>query len=295
MPYGMKYYPEAVIVEEKVYVGAGNTFNGLNVTSTVMVYNITNDEWSLLPVYDYYWFGMTSLDNKLVLVGGVTKGTEDRTNMLGVWDDKWVDTMLPSMPTARSGPTVVTYKNRWLVVAGGYTCFYDMPVLSTVEILDTHTGNWHSASTLPGPQYKMSSTLIGNMWYLMGGYPSSGQQTLCICVCIDDLIYQAVFQPVSESPEPLWQYLPDTLAAKCTALSLSGALLAVGGVNCPFINLYKPSTNSWVRIGELSSARHACACTVLPNGKLLILGGNTTIGMSAQATNIVEIGTVLNS
>lgn len=32
--------------------------------------------------------------------------------------------------------------------------------------------NWYSASPLPEPQYKMSSTLIGNMWYLLGGYPS---------------------------------------------------------------------------------------------------------------------------
>ena len=290
MPYSMRYYPEAVVLDDKVYVGAGNTSNGLNVTSTVMVYNVPNNKWSLLPVYDYYWFGMTSLDNKLVLVGGVVKGTDDRTNKLGVWDDKWVDTLLPPMPTARSGPTVVTYKSRWLVVAGGYS---EPPVLSTVEILDTLTGYWYSASPLPEPQYKMSSTLIGNMWYLLGGYPFSGQQTLCICVCVDDLIYQAVFQ---STPSPsLWQHLPDTLSAKCTALSLNGALLAVGGVNCPFISLYKPSTKSWMKVGELSSARYACACIVLPSGRLVILGGNTGVIVSAQATSLVEIGTVLNS
>ena len=285
----MRYYPEAVMLNDKVYNGAGNTFNGLSVTSTVMVYNVPNHEWSLLPVYDYYWFGMTSLDNKLVLIGGGVKGTEKRTNKLGVWDDKWVNTILPPMPTARSGPTMVTYKNRWLVVSGGYCDFS----VRTVEILDTLTGYWHCASPLPEPQYKMSSTLIRNMWYLLGGYSYSGQQTLCICICIDDLIYQAVFQPIY-SPS-LWQCLPDTLSVKCTALSLDGALLAVGGVNYPFINVYKPSTKSWMKVGELSSARHVCACTVLPNGQLLILGRNTTLRMSAQATNIVEIGTVLNS
>ena len=277
------------MLSDKVYVGAGNTSNGLNVTSTVMVYNVPNDEWSLLPVYDYYWFGMTSLDNKLVLVGGVVKGTDDRTSKLGVWDDEWVDTLLPPMPTARSGPTVVTYKNRWLVVAGGY-CYFSV---RTVEILDTLTGYWHCATPLPEPQYKMSSTLIGNVWYLLGGYPSSDQQTLSICVCVDDLIYHAVFQ--STPSLSLWQCLPDTLSAKCTALSLNGALLAVGGVNCPFINLYKPSIKSWVKVGELTSARYACACTVLPSGKLLILGGNATLVAPAPATNMVEIGTVLNS
>ena len=53
----MRYYPEAVVLDDEVYVGAGNTFNGLSVTSTVMVYNVPNHEWSLLPVYDYYWLG----------------------------------------------------------------------------------------------------------------------------------------------------------------------------------------------------------------------------------------------
>ena len=197
----MNYYPEAIVLNEKVYVGAGNTFFSLR--NKVMVYSIPNDEWSLLSEYDYYWFGMTSVNNKLVLVGGVSEETVDRTNKLGVWDEKWMDT-LPPMPTARSGPTVVTYKNRWTVVAGGY-CHALEPILSTVEILDILTGYWHCASPLPVRQYKMSSTIIGNMWYLLGGYPYSGQQAQCIYVCIDNLIHQAVFQiPLSSS---LWQSL----------------------------------------------------------------------------------------
>ena len=49
MLYGMKYYPETVVLDDKVYVGTGNTFNGLSVTSTVIVYNIPTSEWSLLP------------------------------------------------------------------------------------------------------------------------------------------------------------------------------------------------------------------------------------------------------
>ena len=144
-------------------------------------------------------------------------------------------------------------------MAGGYSGFFNSVVLSTVEILDTLTGYWHRASPLPEPQYKMSSTLIGNMWYLLGGYPFSGHQTLCICVCIDGLLYHAVLQSTASSPSP-WQRLPDTLSAKCTALSLNGALLAVGGVHCPYINLYKLSTNSWVKVGDSAVFSSTCVC-----------------------------------
>lgn len=121
MPHGMTYYPEAIMLNEKVYVGAGTSH--CNNNEVVMVYNIPNNEWSSLPEYECYWFGMTSLDNNLVVVGGVISmlGSQRRTNQLGTWNEElncWTHT-LPPMPTARSGPTVATYKNRWILVAGG--------------------------------------------------------------------------------------------------------------------------------------------------------------------------------
>ena len=97
----MTYYPEAILVGEKVYIGAGNSTN-FRTTRAVMVYDIRVDEWSLLPDYDCYWFGITSVDDKLVLVGGVTLDHEKRTNRLGTWEEElnsWTRT-LPSMPTA---------------------------------------------------------------------------------------------------------------------------------------------------------------------------------------------------
>ena len=184
MPCGMTYYPEAIVLGEKVYVGAGISTTSLN--EVVMVYNIANDHWSLLPEYFYYWFGMTSVDDKLVLVGGVVVGSQNRTNHLFTWNEElncWTHT-LPSMPTARSGPTVATYKNRWIMVAGGFDLHNAYH--STVEILDTVTDYWYRATPLPDRQYKMSSVIIGNMWYLLGGYISI-QSTQCFCVCIDDL------------------------------------------------------------------------------------------------------------
>ena len=187
MPHDMTYYPEAIVLGDRVYVGAGTSSDSCD--NVVMVYDIPNDEWSLLPAYEYHWFGMTSVDNSLVLVGGVTRDEfETRTNQLGTWNDElynWTH-MLPPMPTARSGPTVATYKNRWIMVAGGFSN-YSCGHHSTVEILDTLTGYWYRASPLQAVQYKMSSVIIGNMWYPLGGYVLA-QSSLCICVCIDDLI-----------------------------------------------------------------------------------------------------------
>ena len=283
MPHFVNYCPEAVVINAKVYVGAGCSMG--NDYKTVAVYNIDGDEWSVLPKYNYYWFSMTSIKKQLVLVGGVFQDSEDRTNQLGVWDEEgqlWSNN-LPPMPTPRSGASVVTYKDRWMIVAGGF----NTESTSTVEVLDILTGYWHHASVLPIQQYKMSSTVIGNMWYLLGGYPGIFQafeKTRCIFVCIEDLIHQAVFQISSTSP---WRSLPDTPFAKSTALSLNGALLAVGGSNCSSIHLYKPSSNSWVEAGELLTVRQGCACTLLPSGEIFIVGGDKVLFSSS---NEVEIG-----
>ena len=262
MPQEMTYHPEAVVVGAKVYVGCGTGPS----SETVMEYDIAGDTWSVLPEYEYFWFGMTCARNKLVLVGGVAHSVGgERTSLLGVWDEEkrvWSHDM-PAMPTARSGPSVVTYKDRWIAVAGGFDT--KQAHRSIVEILDILTSYWHTATSLPIRQYKMSSAIIGNTWYLLGGYP---QTNGCICVCLDDLIHQAVFQ----LPSPvLWHSIPDTPAVhKSTALGHNGALLAIG---VSHIHIYNSSTNSWAQAAELPCTRRGCASTVLPNGDIFTAGG----------------------
>ena len=282
MPQAMSYYPEAVVVGTKVYVGAGSGEN----SEAVMEYDVAGDSWSVLPDYDYYWFGMTAAKNKLILVGGVADSAgDDRTNQLGVWDEDrqiWSHDM-PAMPTARSGPSVMTYKDRWIVVAGGFDTIRGYR--SSVEILDLLTSYWHSATSLPIHQYKMSPTIIGSTLYLLGGYcmQITSERTIGIYVGIDDLIYQAVFQ--SHSPVH-WQSLPDIpdSVTLCSALGLNGALLIFGGSS---IYIYKSSTSSWIQAGELPRARRGCACTVLPNGDVFTAGGSMSFDGCA-----VDIGAI---
>ena len=282
MPNHMNYYPEAVVINRsQVYVGAGSP-QDFHKREVVMVYEITTDRWSELPPYDYYWFGMTSTNGNrhLVLIGGVDLQSGDRTNKLGMWDEetnKWVHPY-PSMPTARSGPTVACFNDRWLIVAGGYN--KNKGLLTTVEILDVLSCRWYCASPLPIEQFKMSSAIIGNMWYLLGGYPYGSSQQV-ICVCLDDLIYQALYQLIT--PSSPWKKLSDTPAAKSTALSLDGCLLAVGGVCNMAIHLYQPSCRSWMKVWDLTSNKHECACAVLPNGEVFVVGGDANLTILSSA------------
>ena len=285
MPNHMNYYPEAVVINRnQVYIGAGTT-DDFHDREIVMVYDIEKDRWSVLPPYDCYWFGMTSTnhDRHLVLIGGVDTLSGDRTNKLGMWDEEanqWVHSY-PPMPTARSGPTVATFNQRWLIAAGGYN--ENEGALAAVEILDILSCRWYCASPLPIEQFKMSSVIIGNMWYLLGGYPfGSGSGQHVLCVCIDDLIYHALYQ----LPSSPWNKLPDTPAPKSTALSFDGCLLAVGGIENSAIHLYQPSSRSWIKVWDLTSNRYGCTCAVLPDGDVFVAGGDTNLAILSS----VDIG-----
>ena len=141
MPLGLNYYPTAVLLKGKVYVGGGG---GLMMGHYVTVYDIEKDNWIILPPYSFYWFSLAALNDQLVLVG-VVGPSNDRTGILGVWEDKVSPTTrwthpFPPMPTARSGAMVLTWRNRWLIVAGGYN--EDEGSLSEVEIFDISTSEW---------------------------------------------------------------------------------------------------------------------------------------------------------
>ena len=287
MPYEMNYHPGAIVLRGKVYVGGGST--DFAKSNTVMVYNIQRDDWSMLPQYSLKWFTMGVVEGQLVLVGGVDPDNK-RTKELGVWNErarKWTHPY-PPMPTQRSGAAVVTHTTvngiPWLVVAGGYN--EESGSSSRVEILDTSTKQWYCAPPLPIPMYKMSSAVIGNRCYLLGGLDHLSMTTV-LQTSLDNLIFQTILQSargisgthtkdaeLSENShgETPWQVLCESPLERCTVVAVKGALVAVGG---SAIFLYKSTSKSWEKVGSMLSDRKECACTMLPNGELFVVGGYT--------------------
>lgn len=288
MPYEMNYHPGAVVLRGKVYVGGGST--DFAKSNTVMVYNTQRDNWGMLLQYSFKWFTMGVVSGQLVLVGGVDPDNR-RTNELGVWNERareWTSPY-PPMLTQRNGAAVVAHTSTngtsWLVVAGGYSeeCTGSC---SKVEILDTSTKQWYSAPHLPIPMCKMSSAIIRNRCYLLGGLDHLSMTTV-LQASLDDLIFQSILQSArgassgctngmemsaSSLEESPWQILCESPSERCTVVAVKGALVAVGG---SAIFLYKSSSRSWERVGTTLSDRKECACAVLPSGELFVIGGYT--------------------
>ena len=81
------------------------------------------------------------------------------------------------------------------MVAGGYTHIgisrttYD--TLSTVvEVLDIHNKQWSTGPSTPTPCSSMMSTIIGDTWYLMGGWCCGTQTVDVYSASLDSLVSQ---------------------------------------------------------------------------------------------------------
>ena len=283
MPFDM-INVQAIVIGDNVYVGGGYTRSQNK--GVVMVYSLNTESWRKLLPQESKFFGMTAVNNQLVLVGGLVISTDKETrNVLSVWDElsqRWTHPF-PEMRTSRHTPSVVSYQ-KWLVVAGGGR---GGSYLNRIEILDTLSGQWYEGPPLPSVCSGMSSAVNGNMWYLAGGFTSPTQaNTQVFSACLDELISQAVSQSAGttspSTPSP-WQTLTDTPLIFSTVSVLNGALLAVGGGFTSAIHHYQPSRRSWVKVGDLPTQRWQCACTVLPNREIFVAGGG---GENSQRLDI---------
>ena len=277
VPFEMRYYPQAVVANGKVYIGGGKASSDREVLAqTVMVYDPQQDSWSMLQHYMCIYFAMTVVNNVLALAGGEEVQSEDVTNVVATWDEElqeWSHPFLP-MQTACDAATAVTHEGRWMIVVGGQN--NRGKDLNKVEILDTQCGEWYYGAPLPQPFSHLSSAIVGDRLYLLGGFTRSRPSRRVLHVQLSDLIAKDDSQMPSSPTVSPWQSLPaESLFIGSTAVALSGTLLSIGGDvrGNTSILMYQPSSLSWIEVGTLPSARYQCVSVILPCGKMFVACG----------------------
>ena len=264
---------QSVVIGDTVYVGGGYADNDCD-TCTVM--KLEQDQWTKLPEYTAKWFAMTSLANRLVLVGGIDPRNNKRTNQLAVFEaGEWTHPY-PPMNIARHSSTAVSFNNH-IIVAGGRD---DKERISSVEVLDVASRRWYIAQSLPNQRSELKSTLIGNTLYLMGGFDHTMSETKTVYhVDLTELVAKA---HLNLDTPTLWQTLQEVPLVWSAPLSIGRSLLAVGGRDdrgnpSSSIHLYQPDTRRWVKVGDLPTVRYRCTCSVLPSGEVIVAGGQTKL------------------
>ena len=144
------------------------TYFGLPDDRKVLSYESDTKKWSSLPECPRVNFTLAVVNNLVTAVGG--KKDAKRTNTLISLKEKrgalmWVE-HIPPMPTKRKFPAVVCSENV-LIVAGGVG--KKNTTLDTVEVMNTETLHWSTASNLPQPLSDATATVCGDRLYLVGG------------------------------------------------------------------------------------------------------------------------------
>ena len=268
-------------------------------SKSVFAYNSTNNKWSELPKCPNYGFSLAMVNSLLTAIGGKTSNYEVTNSLLSLTDNKWTK-QFPPMPTKRRFTGVVC-SGRSLVVAGGVG-EGDMN-LSTVEVMDTETLQWSTASSLPHPLYAASATLCGDQVYMLGGFDQNDKKSKSVFTCSLAALLQSC-QPQSlvaqlktlllAGGHEVWHQLADTPVTLSACASLHGQLMAVGGYDSDgkettAIHMYNTTTNSWEVISHMATPRSQCLVAVLPHNELMVVGGLTTYGGKIDSVEIARI------
>ena len=271
---------------------------GNNYSNIVFAYNSTNNKWSELPECPNYNFSLAMVNSLLTAIGGKTSNGEVTNSLLNLTDNKWMK-QFPPMPTKRWW-TAVVCSGRSLIVAGGLRKGYKY--LSTVEVMDTETLQWSTASSLPHPLSEASATVCGDQVYMLGGFDQNGRSKSVFTCSLAALFQSCQTQSLGAQLETLslasrpkvWHQLADTPVTLSTCASLLGQPLAVGGKDSDdketaAIHIYSTTTIAWEIISDMATPRHQCSVAVLPHNELMVVGGWTPGGV----TDSVEIGSII--
>ena len=216
----------ATTINGKVY--CGDEYN-----NNIYCYDPSHDNWTILPPPPVNRSTLAQVNSELVAIGGDRKSNNRKTNDLYNYSEKsqrWKQT-LPSMPTARLASGVLNLQSA-LVVAGG--CIEVLHNTDAVEVLNLNTLQWHKTCPLPSNCYGISTAVVDNRCYVLGGhnYPEHLNQAMYASIddLLDDTIAAKYNQTTSESERTsIWKIITDTPAYEPVAGVLAGGLLAIGG------------------------------------------------------------------
>ena len=259
-------------------------------TGLVYEYDSKEEKWSELPKCPQRFGSLAILNGLLTAVGGRRSGKPTNTLLSlsgeGSWR-KWSE-HFPPMPTKRSS-TAVVCSGGSLVVAGGTRD--DDIELSTVEVMDTESLQWSTASSLPCPLIEASATICGENLYVLGGFDLSGQSKAVFTCSLSALLQTSqpeslgarLKKSLSLAQQPsVWQKVADIPVYRATCTTLRGHILAVGGCNSDrkptsAIHKYDPVKDSWTVVSHMTTARYCSLVVVLPGDRLMVVGGRTAI------------------
>ena len=193
----------------------------------------------------------------------------------------WSDT--GSMAMARFDHTATLLPNGQVLVVGGYN--NSKGLLASAELYDPATGNWSATGSLANTHAGHTATLLPNGQVLVTGWDccSSGAAEL-----YDPAtgVWSVTGEQTQEDKDQTATLLPNG-----QVLVVGGHYTSIYGSFPLSAELYDPATGSWSATGSPAILHYHHTATLLPNGRVLVVGGDGENGNGLASAELYDPAT----
>ena len=261
-----------------------NLIDSLNYLSAAELYDPASGSWAVTRTQraPRAFHTATLLPSgKVLIVGGynASSGVLASAELYDPASGTWTTT--GALTSAREYHTATLLPNGMVLVVGGETNQFiplGNPSLVSAELYDPATGRWAATEALKYGRYQHTATLLQNGKVLVAG--GNGYSPT---------ITAELYDPASGSWATTGALSTSRVQHTATLLP-DGRVLAAGGGSTfglpppgPSAELYDPVAGTWTATGGLNTNRASHTATLLPNGKVLAIGGyNSGVLSSAE-------------
>ena len=164
----------AVWLNGLVYVGGGYEYEWKKLY-TINCYDPVRNSWSSPINVPYSLFTMTTLNNKLLIAGGMDESEIVTNQILTLYDGQLKN--YTKMIIARSSTTAAGHQGM-LIITGGEDD--KGKKLSSTELFDSNNTQWYTCVDLLKPHSNLKSVIVDNIIYLLGGFDKSGYDSSAV-------------------------------------------------------------------------------------------------------------------